>query len=427
MHRQFNRLHSRTLLGHIGLLALALGVGALPQTAAAWPVGQEDEVTLDDFTTTSKDGDVITIKHADFKGTNLSKDEIVKLLAADTPNEDKTALMQKLKVAELSIPAIDVAPKKGGAFHVHDVTGRDIDSGKIAKFGFSGIDGGGSDKDGPVTVKGGAFLMEDADLAVALGAAKDPSQISPMTHLGHISWEGVDLTVPDTDPSAGPGKTIHIALGSIDIRNNYDDAVFKDGVTTLRSLVIEPSQGSDFAKNIGTLGYKRVELSARIAAHYDGGSKKLALDDFTIDGANAGAIGVKADFADIDPSIFGSDAAARMAAVTSGAITGLEVKFVNAGLFEKSVAYFADQQKTTPESLKKQWMDTAGQMLPAVLGGDPSALKIAAEAQKFIAAPSNLTIIVKPKSGAFKFSDAMGAGDPTAVIGALDIAAVANK
>ena len=58
---------------------------------------------------------------------------------------------------------------------------------------------------------------------------------------------------------------------------------------------------------------------------------------------------------------------------------------------------------------------------------DPSASKIAGEAQKFINAPTNLTISVKPKSGSFKFADAMGGGDPMAVIGTLDIAAVANK
>lgn len=425
MLRHSNRTAvSRSALGGVCLLALALGVGAFPHSAAAWPVGQDDEVTLDDFTTTSKDGAVVTIKHADFKGTNLSKDEIVKLLTPDTSPEDETALVQKLKVAEISIPAIDIVPKDGGAIHIHDVSGHDIDLGKIGNFSISGIDGGGTDKDGPVAIKTGPFTLEDADLNDALATTKDPSQISPMTHVGHVSWVGVDLTVPDKD--AG-GKPIHIALGSLEIRNKYDGAVFKEGTTVLKSLVIEPAKGSDFANNIGILGYERVELSARVAAHYDAASKKLTLDDFTIDGANAGAIGLKAAFTDIDPSLFGADAAARMAAVAGGAIAGIELKFANAGLFEKSLAFYADQQKITPEALKKQWSAAAGQMLPAVLGGDPSALKIAGEAQKFIDAPTNLTISVKPKSGSFKFADAMGAGDPMAVIGTLDIVAAANK
>jgi hypothetical protein len=417
---------SRAALAGASILTLALGLGAFAQRAAAWPVGQEDEVSLDDFTTTSKDGAVMTIKHADFKGTNLSKEEIEKLLTPDTSSEDKTALMQKLKVGEMSIPLIDIAPKEGGAIHIHDVSGKDIDSGKVGKFSLSGIDGSGKDKDGPVSIKAGALIMENADLADALGAAKDPKQISPMTHLGHAAWEGIDLSVPDKD--AGPGKTIHIALGSIDIRNNYDGDILKDGATTLKGLLIEPSEGSDFANSLATLGYKRVELNAHVAAHYDAGAKKLSIDDFTIDGANAGAIGLKAAFADIDPALFGADASARLSAIAAGGISAIEIKFVNAGLFEKSVTYFAGQQKTTPADLKKQWVAAAGQMLPAVLGGDPSALKIAAEAQKFITAPTNLTIAVHPKSGTFKFADAMGgAGDPMALIGTLDIVATANK
>ena len=425
MFRHSNRpAVSRSALGGVCLLALTLGVGAFSHTAAAWPVGQEDEVTLDDFTTKSKDGAVITIKHADFKGTNLSKDEIVKMLTPDTSTEDETALVQKMKVAEMSIPAIDIVPKDGGVIHIHDVSGRDIDSGKIGKFSIASIDGGGTDKDGPVAIKTGAFVVEGADLADALATAKNPSEISPMTHVAHVAWEGVDMTVPDKD--AG-GKPIHVALGSLDIRNNYDGAVFKDGATVVKSLVIEPSKGSEFANNLAILGYTRVELSARIAAHYDAASKKLSVDDFTIDGANAGAIGLKVAFSDIDPSIFGADSAARMAAVAGGAVTALEIKFANAGIFEKSLAFYAGQQNVTPEALKKQWGAAAGQMLPAVLGGDPSSLKIAGEAQKFINAPTNLTISVKPKSGAFKFSDAMGAGDPMAVIGTLDIVAVANK
>jgi hypothetical protein len=425
MFKRSGHVSSRAATASVSFLALALGVAALPKLAAAWPVGQEDEVTLDDFSTTSKDGDVMTIKHAEFKGTNLSEDEIKKLLTPDTPADEKTALMQKLKVGEMSIPQIDIAPKKGGAIHVHDVSGKDIDSGKVGKFGLSSIDGSATDKDGPISIKAGALIMENADLAEALGAAKDPKQISPMTHLGHVSWEGIDFTVPDTD--AGAGKTIHIALGSIDIRNSYDGDVLKDNAITLKGLLVEPSKGTEFANSLAILGYTRVELNAHVAAHYDTGAKKLSLDDFTIDGANAGAIGLKADFADVDAALFGADASARIGALMGGGVSAIEIKFVNAGLFEKSVAYFAEQQKITPDAIKKQWMGAAGQMLPAVLGGDPSALKIAAEAQKFIGAPTNLTISVHPKSGTFKFSDAMSGGDPMALIGTLDIVASANK
>jgi hypothetical protein len=425
MLRHSRRQVSYATIAGASLLTLALGVGAFPRIAAAWPVGQDGTVTLDDFTVTATNGNIVTIKHAEFEGTNLTEEEIKKLLTPDTPADEEAALAQKLKAGSISIPLVDVAVKKGGAVHIHDVTASDIDSGKIGKFGFASVDGSGTDEDGPVSIKSGAFKMENADLADALGSLGNPSQISPTNHLGYVSWQGVDFVVPDKE--AGAGKTTHIALTSFELRNNYDGAILKDAAMKLKGLIIEPSKGSEFANNLAMMNYTRLELNSTIAAHYDAASKKFTLDDFTLDDAGAGAIGLKASFENIDPALFGADSAARMGAVADGAISSLEIKVVNAGLFEKSIAFFADQQKTTAAALKKQWTDAAGQMLPAVLGGDPSALKIAAEAQKFIGAPTNLTIAVHPKSGALKFSDAMAGGDPMALVSTLDISASANK
>ena len=425
MVRHSTRQVPRATIAAVSLLALALGVGAFPKIAAAWPVGQEETVALDNFTVTATNGNVITIKHAEFQGTNLTEEEIKKLLTPDTPADEETALAQKLKAGSISIPLVDVAVKKGGAIHIHDISASDVDSGKIGKFGFASVDGSGTDEDGPVSIKSGSFKMENADLADALGSLGNPAQISPTSHLGYLSWQGVDFIVPDKE--AGPGKTTHIALASFEIRNNYDDAIFKDAAMTLKGLVIEPAQGSEFANNLAMMNYSRLELSSTIAAHYDAAAKKFTLDDFTLNDVGAGAIGLKASFENIDPALFGADASARMGAVAGAAISSLEIKVVNAGLFEKSVTFFAAQEKITADALKKKWMDVTGQMLPMVLGGDPSALKIAAEAQKFIGAPTNLTIAVRPKSGAFKFSDAMGGGDPMALISTLDISASANK
>jgi hypothetical protein len=416
------RKASQLTLAAGSCLMLALGFVAFPRPVAAAPDGT---VTLDDFTTTSKDGGVITIKHAEFAGTNLTKDEIVKLLTPETSQEDESALLQKAKFAAVAIPLIDVAPKKGGAIHIHDVTANDIDAGKVGKFAIAGIDGSGTDEDGPISIKAGAFLLENADLSDALDTAKEAKQISPMTRLGHLAWEGVDLVAPDKQN--GPGKTIHMALGSLDVRNNYDGAVFKDGALKLKGLVIEPSKDTEFSSNLATLGFSRLELSANINAHYDGASKKLSIDDLTIDGANAGAFSAKANFGDIDPALFGPDASMRMGAAAGGSVSALELKFVNAGLFEKAVAFFANQEKITPEAVKQQWAAAAGQMLPAVLGGDPASLKVAAEAQKFIAAPTNLTVTLHPKSGSLKFMDAIANGDPMALISTIDIVASANK
>ena len=181
-------------------------------------------VTLDDFTVTSQSGDVITIKHAVFEGANLSKQEIVTMLTPDTPLADELALVRKLKASSVSIPSVDIAKKKDGAIHIHGISATNIDSGKIGKFGFSGIDGGGTGDDGPVSVKSGALRLENADLSGTLPPGGEPDQASsPMAQLGLLSLEGVDVVAPDKDGPAQSGS-IHLGLASLESRNNYDGA-----------------------------------------------------------------------------------------------------------------------------------------------------------------------------------------------------------
>jgi len=62
-----------------------------------------------------------------------------------------------------------------------------------------------------------------------------------------------------------------------------------------------------------------------------------------------------------------------------------------------------------------------------LLGGDPGALKLAAEAQKFISAPGSLTIALRPKAEALKIADLLGMADPSALLAKVDIQASANK
>ena len=186
---------------------------------------------------------------------------------------------------------------------------------------------------------------------------------------------------------------------------------------------MEPSKGTEFAASLGILGYTRLDLGVTSAAHYDSSAKTLAIDDLSFTGDKMGSFGLKANFGDIGPEVFAADNDARMAGLMGASISALEVKFVNSGLFEKAVGYFADQQKMTPEAMKKQWTEVAGQMLPAVLGGSPPALNLAGAAQKFIASPTSLTIAVKPKSGALKFTDAMALADPSTMLSKIDIVA----
>ncbi len=410
------------------LIALALIAGTsilLAPSAFAWPTGDSGDVTLDDFTAKAKDGGVFVIKHAEFANTNLSKDEIVAMLTPDTPEADERALVQKLKADRISIPVIDIAAKDGGKIHLRDLVANDIDAGKVGKFEIGGMEASGTDDGAPVSVKSGALRLEGLNLAEALKAVGAPTDAPQKGRQSRLTWESVDIVAPDH--GSGPGKTIHVAIAAIELRGSYAGDALKEGTTKLSGLVIEPSPDSDFGKNLAELGYSRVELAMAIGANYHADAKKFSLDELTIEGAQMGVVGLKANFGDVDPGLFGTDSGARMQALLGCSITSLEIKIINSGLFEKALALAAKQQSATPDALKQQWSAMTGQMAPMFLGGDPSAAKVAAEAQKFIDTPKNLTISIHAKNGALKASDFMAIGDPAAFVSKLDIAATANQ
>jgi hypothetical protein len=411
-----------------GLIALGLSAGAsilLPPSAFAWPTGDGGDVTVENFSAKTKAGGVLTIERAEFTNTNLSKDEIVRMLSPDTPEADERALAQKLKADKISIPAIEISGKDGSKVHIHDVAAADVDAGKVGRFGFAGMDASGTDGGAPVSVKSGALLVEGLDVAEALKAVGAPADAAQKGRLSHMTWQSIDIVAPDKD--SGPGKTIHVALGTVEVRGDYAGDALKQGTTKLTGLIVEPSPDSEFGKNLAQLGYSKLQLAMAIGAAYQADAKTLSLDDLTLDGIDMGSVGLKANFGDVDPSLFSSDNDGRLATLFGCSISSLELKIVNSGLFEKALAYYAQQQGSSADALKQQWSAMTGQLAPVLLGGDPSALKVTSEAQKFIASPKNLTISIKAKGGSLKAADFMAIIDPAAFASKLDIAAVANK
>ncbi len=407
-----------------GLFAIACASLSLaPHQARAWPTGETGDVKIDDFTTTNKDGDKIAIKHIEFVNTNLEKDEVEKLLTSGTSKDEALELVKKLKADKISIPSIEVSPKKGGVIRLDGFEADKIDEGRVGKLSIAGIKGDGEENGAKVAIKSGALLLEDADLAEVLKATGGVAG-APKGRLGHLTWQAVDIVAPDDKT---PGKSIHVAFGSFELKSDYDGDVMKQGSTTLTGLVVEPAPGSEFADQLASLGYSKIEMGAAIGAHYEAGARALSLDQFTIEGVQMGSVGLKASFSDIEPALFTGDESERMQAMLGGGVASLEIKLVNSGIFEKALAFYAKQQGTTPEALKQQIAAVAAQMAPIMLGGSPDSLKVATEAQKFIDSPKNLTISLKAKGAPLKAADFTAAGDPTAIFSKVDISAVANQ
>jgi hypothetical protein len=419
-------VHNGPARGRVGrFVALSAGVAlyALVSTFAA-PAAAED-VAIDNLAFKSLDGDSFAIAHVEFANTNLSKDEVVKLLTPDTPADDERALAQKLKADTIAIPSIDILGKDGSKIHLAGLVANHVDAGKIDALVLASLEATGTDNGGAVSVKSGALHLDGLDIAQLL-AGDDPAGAAPSSsRLAGVTLNGLDILAPD--PENGPGQTIHVAIGSFELRNEYAGAAIKQGDAKIAGVVIEPSPGSDAGKSLASLGYSKIELAMAVGAKYQVDAKTFALETFTIDGVQMGSVGLKADFTDVAPALFGADSAGRMQALFDAGVASLEIKLVNDGLFEKALAYYAKQQGLPPDKLRAQWSAMVGQMAPVMLGGSPAGLALGAEAQKFVAEPKTLTISAKVKSGALKASDFLAISDPAEFAGKLDISAAANR
>jgi hypothetical protein len=406
----------------LGLLTIVMGAGSLLSPLPA--LADSPNVSLKNFSTMSKDGSKIFIASADFANTNLTQDEIAKLLSPATPDSDELALVTKLNAEKISIPTIELTPEEGGKITLRDFTADGVEAGKAAKIMIAGIDGAGVEGGEPVTIKSGALRMEAADLVGLLNAVGGKGETTP-ARVGRLVWESVDIVAPDTE--SGPGKTIHLAFGSFEFTSDFEGQTLTKGATVLKGLIVEPSPGSEFADSLGALGYSRLEIGAAFGLRYQVSDKALSIDDLTIEGAQMGVVGVKARLGDVDPVLVsGGDRIGRTRAVLGCTIAGLEVKIVNAGLFEKALAFYAKQQGTTPDALRQEISAAAVEMVPLMMGGDPSSLTLAAEAKKFIDDPKNLTVSIKAKGAPLKTADFMR-DDLSELLAKVDISATANQ
>lgn len=408
------------------LLAPALSALALMFAAPA-VFAQTQTVTIDNHVIRNEKGSTVTFPKIEVRNTNLSREEVLKLFSTGTSKEDGTALLKKMKAERVSIPSVQLDAKDGkGTLRDFEASG--IEAGRLKKFSVASLDMAGQDKQGkPIAIKSGPLLLEDGDFTsiVAAVTTGDPSNIQP--RVGKLAWSGLDISVAEDGPKERTGQ-IRIALGKFEMDNKYDGDVFRSGTSAIRNLVIEPSKGSKMARDMAPIGYDKLDLGMTTSGSYDPVKKTLVIDDWTISGAGAGALTLKAAMGGLDKSAFAADRNAQLAALIGADASRLELKFDNKGLFEKVVAFVGQQQKKDAGALRKEWAAMAGQLLPAVLGGDPAALAVAGEVQKFLGDAKSLTLVATPKAGgAIKFIDLANIKDPMAFSQKVKVEAAANK
>ena len=116
----------------------------------------------------------VTIKSIAVRGSNLSREEFMRMYDPATPKDESLALVKKLQAASISVPEVLLTrndDKPGSiTFKGYEIAG--YDQGKFAKFAMAGMDGKFKpDADGgEVSVKAGNLLLEDCDFSKLLEA-----------------------------------------------------------------------------------------------------------------------------------------------------------------------------------------------------------------------------------------------------------------
>jgi hypothetical protein len=387
------------------------------------------DVTLDNIQIKDEDA-TVAIPHVLFAQTNITKDEAAKLFSKDAPETDRKAIVAKMQAAKISIPAMQFTAKDGsGSAHDFVVTG--VNAGRFKRIDFAG--GEASFKvvdpnDGKVTLR--QLTVEDGDFSRVLAALSEGQPASMAgSRLSKLTWAGFDATFPDkeTSKSAPGGNLIHVSLASASGQGTYEGDTPVKGSFELKNLVVELAKGSSAGKQLAAFGYDKLDLGLTAGGAYDAAKKTYQLDDFTISAAGAGSLGLTGTFTNVDRSSFDKTGPERLAELMKGEIASLGLKFVNSGLAENAIAFYAKTQHKNAEQVKRELAGMVVGMAPMMLGNDPAIAKVANAVSAFIANPKSLSIALTAKGEPVKVGELMAIRDPHAFLARVSVDAVANR
>ncbi|MGE3246007.1 MAG: hypothetical protein AB7J19_06715, partial [Beijerinckiaceae bacterium] len=218
-----------------------------------------------------------------------------------------------------------------------------------------------------------------------------------------------------------------VKIGSVEADTKYENGLPTMTKGEIKDIVFMPAANSQAGQGMTMFGYKQVNVGMTFAGSYDAANKQYKLTDFTLNGKDAGVLSLTGVFGNIDGAAFNGDKRQRMMALMAGDADNITIKFVNNGLFDKALAFYATMKGSQPDAVKQELAGMAGGMLPMFLGGDAGAMQSAGAVSEFVKSPKNLTISVKGKMGPVPFRDLAAGQNPMAVLSKLKIEAVSNK
>ncbi len=256
-----------------------------------------------------------------------------------------------------------------------------------------------------------------------------PNDRAPSAEQQKISADTLDIDVSNLESyQPPPGAPTHFQLGHFELTSS--DAV--DGIPTRMNAAFDHfvfgvgSLKDGELAEVARLGYDKLDLSSRLAAHFSNTSGQLDLDALSLRGVDMGSIRISGRFDHVTNALFSSDQSEMEAGLLGVLLRRVEIRVENAGLFERLVAAAAKKDNTTPAKIRKKFTDAATAAVPALLDNGRGADVLAEALAKFIARPKNFRLAIRAPQGIGALELAL-IRDPAALLQQIEIEAAADE
>jgi hypothetical protein len=374
----------------------------------------------------------VRIPRIEFRDVDASAEDLRRMLDAQTPIEEAVAIATRLRAGAIVIPQTRIVfrGEDSGELVLGAGVIEKLAQARFVKFSIAGAQGRIVVRSaGEGEVVSGPLVMTDGDFSKLVEAARKGVVADGVARLGGFSWSGVRLSVPDKDVSATAvgGNLWRLGLASLTGATSYVGDAPAKMTGKMEGLVIAPPPASDAGRELAGFGLEKIDLGFALDAQYDAASKIFTLNDYALTGAGAGSLRLSGAFGSVEPALFTGDQATRLAAALSGDVRALNLRYVDDGLFLKSVAFFAARTGKTPGSVRSEWAMLVGGFVPILTGGDPAGFRIAEAASAFIREPRSVSVSMKGKAGPLRFLDLANINDPASFFAKVDLTVSANK
>jgi hypothetical protein len=309
----------------------------------------------------------------------------------------------------------------------------DAHLGELALEGMNVSAADGHVKMGRFSIKGFNFKSMVEAMQKITPEDNNPFQgLNPRTlipTIDQILFAGIDADVPDPrhQGNAADGARDVFRIGRIE----FDASNYLLGLPTSITAIVDhviadlPTNDPNL-KQFAALGYPKVDISTKFDMAWNEAANELALKEFSLKGADMGSFVLKGVIGNVTKDVFVGAPAVMQAAALAAVIKGVQLRIDDFGLFDKALAFAAQQAGKSPEELRRDYIAAAAVGIPQVMGDVPAAKTVANAIAKFIAQPKSLEIDAESPDG-LGAADLPLLGNPPELFRRLKITATANE